>query len=75
MSTPNRPILRNIFAGDRVKVDPIAKPIAVPHGGSHDSMQVQLIREGSVVRAIEITCSCGQQLRLDCQYTAPDARS
>lgn len=68
MNPTNRPVLRNIFAGDRVKVEPVARPIAVPSTNEHEEMQVQVIREGSVVKAIEITCSCGQQLRLDCQY-------
>ncbi|GIW78408.1 MAG: hypothetical protein KatS3mg105_0215 [Gemmatales bacterium] len=29
---------------------------------------VELIREGTVVRAIEVTCTCGEKIRLDCQY-------
>ena len=35
----------------------------------HDGpASVELISEGDVVKAIDVTCSCGQKLRLWCSY-------
>jgi len=30
--------------------------------------RVELVREGGVVRAIDVTCSCGERLRIVCEY-------
>jgi hypothetical protein len=30
--------------------------------------QIQLIRDGNVIQAIDVTCTCGQKIRLRCQY-------
>jgi hypothetical protein len=30
--------------------------------------QVELVREGDVIKAIDITCTCGKKLRLYCDY-------
>ena len=30
--------------------------------------QITLIKEGDVVRAIEVICACGEVIRLDCEY-------
>jgi hypothetical protein len=32
--------------------------------------RVELIREGGVVRAIDVTCGCGERLRIVCEYEA-----
>lgn len=42
--------------------------IAIPAGADHRKTEVHLIREGEIVREIEVTCSCGEILRLHCQY-------
>lgn len=30
--------------------------------------RVELVREGDVIRAIDVYCSCGQHIRLHCLY-------
>ena len=30
--------------------------------------KVELVREGGVVRAIDVTCACGERLRIVCEY-------
>jgi hypothetical protein len=30
--------------------------------------QISIIKEGDTVRAIEVTCSCGEKIRLECEY-------
>lgn len=48
--------------------------VAVPSGGGAPLRKptgqptVQLIRDGDVVRAVEIVCGCGQKIRLKCVY-------
>jgi hypothetical protein len=41
-----------------------AAPVAHPAG----EPQVTLVREGEIVQAIEVTCSCGRKMRLRCVY-------
>lgn len=38
------------------------------HGGAQPT--VELIREGDVVKAIDVTCSCGEKIRIWCSYTS-----
>ncbi len=30
--------------------------------------RIELVREGDVIQAIDVTCACGQKVRLHCQY-------
>ncbi len=30
--------------------------------------RVEVVREGGVVRAIDVTCPCGERLRIVCEY-------
>ena len=34
----------------------------------HTNPTIELVKEGDVVRAIDVTCACGQIMRLWCQY-------
>lgn len=36
---------------------------------AHGEPKVQLIREDGAVRAIEVTCGCGEKIRIRCDYT------
>lgn len=36
--------------------------------GKHDAPRVELIREGDIVTAIDLTCTCGETIRLWCSY-------
>jgi hypothetical protein len=33
-----------------------------------DEPRIELIREGDLIRAIDVTCSCGKRIRLVCEY-------
>jgi hypothetical protein len=35
--------------------------------------QIELVRDGDVIRAIDVTCTCGQKIRLRCVYDGPAA--
>lgn len=42
--------------------------VAIPAGPGHRQTEVNLIREGDIIREIEVTCSCGEVLHLICEY-------
>jgi len=59
---------QNVVPGRRViRTDEVAC-VGGPH--SHDRQQpvIELILEGDVVMAIDVTCSCGEKTRLWCSY-------
>ncbi len=50
-----------------------ASRVTVPIPGRHceEEPRIELIREGEVVRAIEIACPCGRRVRVLCEYPGP----
>jgi hypothetical protein len=54
-------------------VDPGAKPAPLPVTSSEvpctsKGARVTLIKEGDTVKSIEIHCTCGEVIHLDCEY-------
>lgn len=44
-----------------------ARVKAARHGAACEP-QVELIRDGDVIRVIDVTCVCGRRIRLSCVY-------
>lgn len=67
-TTSSRDGSQSIVPGGRVVRTSEVTCVGVPH--SHDRQQptVELIREGDVVTAIDVTCACGGKVRLWCSY-------
>jgi hypothetical protein len=42
--------------------------VAVPRPGPNGEPTVEVVREGEVIRAVDVTCGCGQTIRLLCRY-------
>ncbi len=43
--------------------------INLPHSGHpKGEPRIELIRDGDIIRAIEVICSCGERIRLRCDY-------
>lgn len=38
-------------------------------GESSGEPKIQLVREGGVIRAIEVICACGELIRIRCDYS------
>lgn len=58
-----------VVPAGRVKVTADAVPIGAPRmGETRGEPKVQLIREDGVIRAIDVLCSCGQCIRIRCEY-------
>lgn len=54
----------------RVKVSSEGVRIGPPRSADAGTEpKVQLVHEGDVVRAIQITCTCGEQIIIRCDYT------
>ena len=73
-----REVPQAIVPGHRViQTNEVAR-IGVPHAHAHTNTNVhasnqptvELIREGDVVQAIDVTCSCGEKFRIWCSYVA-----
>jgi hypothetical protein len=43
-----------------------ARVVIPSHAGGEP--HIELIREGNVIQAIDVTCTCGQRIRLRCVY-------
>lgn len=58
-----------VIPGDRVVRSQDVVQIGARSMAKHDGpASVELISEGDVVKAIDVTCSCGQKIRLWCSY-------
>lgn len=66
--TRQRPL--SVVPSPRVRVGETAVRVGPPRAGGTVEPHVELVREGGVVRAIDVTCACGQRFRLRCVYDA-----
>ncbi|AMV25024.1 hypothetical protein VT84_11550 [Gemmata sp. SH-PL17] len=58
-----------VVRATRVRVSEEAVRIGAPApGGAPGEPTVRVIREGDVVQAIEVVCSCGERIRIRCEY-------
>lgn len=69
MSTEPETLTPAVLAGPQVKVSTDTVRIGAPVAhAKHGDPTVQLVREDGVVRAIDITCGCGERIRIQCDY-------
>ncbi|HEX4610280.1 MAG TPA: hypothetical protein VH092_18970 [Urbifossiella sp.] len=52
----------------RVAVDPVRVGPAAHAAEAHGPPKITLVREDGVVRAIDVVCSCGERIRILCEY-------
>ncbi len=45
-----------------------AVPVGPQKAGAPEAPQIEVIRHGQWVQALDITCTCGCQLRVLCEY-------
>lgn len=58
-----------VLSGQQVKLSPDSVRIGAPVSHArHGEPTVQLVREDGVIRAIDITCGCGERIRILCDY-------
>jgi hypothetical protein len=57
-----------VVPGRLVRLAPEPVRVAIPGHGAHAEPQVEIIREGDVIQAIDVVCTCGRRIRLRCLY-------
>ena len=61
-------IPRGIIPGKLVHVTGETVRVDVPHKDSAVEPRIELVRDGDVIQAIDVTCTCGKKIRLRCIY-------
>jgi hypothetical protein len=57
---------RGVVSGHHVQVSGHSARVGAPSSISEGKPHVQIVRDGDIVKFIEVTCSCGKRLRLRC---------
>jgi hypothetical protein len=61
-----------LVPAEQVRVSDEAVPIGAPQPARSQARgepKIQLVRDGGVIRAIEVICSCGELIRIKCEYS------
>jgi hypothetical protein len=60
-----------VVTADRVTVSAEVVRIGAPRAADDapGEPKVQLVREDGVIRAIDVTCTCGERVRIRCDYS------
>jgi hypothetical protein len=59
---------RTVVPSHRIQVTGEMARVGAPSQTLAHEPRVDVIREGDEVRAIDVTCPCGQRVRLQCVY-------
>jgi len=67
---------RGVVPGRKVFVEQGASGVLISPPRGHApagacAPHIELVREGDVIQAIDVTCTCGQKIRLRCVYDEP----
>lgn len=74
MSSPEgRDSVASLVSVQRVRDAGGRVVVPVPGHEQCEQPTIELIREGSIVRAIDITCPCGRRLRVLCEYQGTES--
>ncbi len=57
-----------VVAGARVRVTGAAVRVGPVRPPDAHEPQVQVVREGDVIRAIQVVCTCGERIHIRCDY-------
>jgi hypothetical protein len=57
-----------IVPGQCVRITGETTRVRIPGQCTSPEPRVELIRNGELVEAIDVTCACGQRMRLRCVY-------
>lgn len=57
-----------IIPGRRVVFSGESARIPIPAEATSKEPHIELVRENDMIRAVDVTCSCGQRIRLVCDY-------
>jgi hypothetical protein len=60
--------IRAVVPGKQVRVTGEATRVTPPRQPGECEPQIDLIRNGGQIRAIDIRCACGSRIYLECEY-------
>lgn len=61
-----------VLPGHRVVQTAEMARVGSSHAHGTGQSTVELIRDGDVVKAIDVTCACGEKMRIWCSYAADE---
>lgn len=61
----------SILSGAIVRDDKKSVTVHIPDIKTDGQAQIRLERQGKAISAIHITCKCGHQITIDCEYSNP----
>jgi hypothetical protein len=64
----SRSCVSRIVPGSHVTLTPEKRLVGPPGEETAGEPEIRLIREGDAIKAIEVTCTCGRHVRLNCVY-------
>ena len=68
-ATEERDATNRVFISQsQVRVTGEAAPVAPPPRPGECAPRIDLVRNGDRIGAIEILCSCGKRIHLECEY-------
>lgn len=59
---------QTVVPGQRVRLSNETAMVGIPHPDCASDPVVELIRDGELIRAIDVICTCGRRIRLTCEY-------
>lgn len=62
------PMARGALSGQPVRVIVETTPVKIPTRCDAAKPLIEVIRDGDIVQAIDVTCTCGKKIRLRCTY-------
>lgn len=60
-------IARAVVPGRCVRLSGETARVVIPRPAGGEP-HIELVREGNLIKAIDVTCTCGQRIRLRCVY-------
>ncbi len=57
-----------VLSGNRVRQTDETALVGAPRQAGEHGVTVELLKEGDLVKAIDVTCGCGQKTRVWCVY-------
>jgi len=60
--------LSSILPAEKLNIHSDASRVAIPASSTSAGPTIDVVRDGDVIQAINITCRCGERIRLTCTY-------
>lgn len=70
------PVHPAVVPGRKVLLEGGPKALMIlPPRGPQCAPQIEVVRDGDVIQAIDVTCACGEKVRIVCRYDGTPAEA